>query len=371
MSGQGQDDGQEKSHDPTPSRLEQARRDGDVPQSKEVNATASYLGLFFAIIAASSGVVIKLADLLTSFHREPEAIQKLAVEAGDAFISKVAVSVFAASGLFLLLPGIGVMISILGQRAFSFSTDKVKPKLSRLSIASNAKKKFGPDGIAEFIKSSTKLILIIGVFIFIFLGKFSTLPAEAVRPAIAVPSAIWREAILFVGLIVLFSTAVAAVDLPWTQFQYRKRLRMTYEELKKESKENEGDPALKQDRRKRAQAIATNKMMRDVPKADVVLVNPTHYAVALSWERGKLGAPICVAKGVDEIAAKIREIASSSGVPIKRDPPTARAIHATVEIGDEIKREQYAAVAAALHFADAIRAKAREQSWKNSQWTRT
>ncbi len=123
-------------------------------------------------------------------------------------------------------------------------------------------------------------------------------------------------------------------------------------------KEQEGDPTMKQNRRERGQAIARNQMMKDVPSADVVIVNPTHYAVALKWDRKAGGAPICVAKGTDEIALKIREIAAISGVPIRSDPPTARAIHASVEIGEEVKREHYAAVAAAIHFADAMRKKA-------------
>jgi len=106
-------------------------------------------------------------------------------------------------------------------------------------------------------------------------------------------------------------------------------------------------------------SIATNKMMHDVPKADVVIVNPTHYAVALQWDRAGGAAPICVAKGVDELAGRIREIAAIAGVPIKSDPPSARAIYASIEVGDEVKREHFAAVAAAIHFADAIREKAK------------
>jgi len=116
---------------------------------------------------------------------------------------------------------------------------------------------------------------------------------------------------------------------------------------------------MKQSRRERGQEIARNRMMMDVPDADVVIVNPTHYAVALKWDRKTGGAPVCVAKGTDEIALKIREVATMSGVPIRSDPPTARAVHATVEIGDEILHEHYAAVAAAIHFADAMRKKAR------------
>ena len=126
-----------------------------------------------------------------------------------------------------------------------------------------------------------------------------------------------------------------------------------------ETKESEGDPHFKQTRRQRGQEIAMTQMMADVPRADVVIVNPTHYAVALMWSREPGAAPTCVAKGVDETAKRIRQIAQESAVPIHSDPPTARALHATVDIGVEIPTEHFAAVAAAIRFSDAIRKRAR------------
>jgi flagellar biosynthetic protein FlhB len=126
-----------------------------------------------------------------------------------------------------------------------------------------------------------------------------------------------------------------------------------------EFKESEGDPHFKAARRQRAQEVATNRMLVDVARADVVVVNPTHYAVALRWDRGKGGAPVCVAKGVDEIARAIRERAAEHGIPIHSDPPTARAMFASVELGQEIRAEHFRAVAAAIRFADAMRRKAR------------
>ena len=138
---------------------------------------------------------------------------------------------------------------------------------------------------------------------------------------------------------------------------------MTHEELKEETKRSEGDPHIKQQRRQRGQEIATNRMLLDVDGADVVIVNPTHYAVALKWTRTPGSAPKCVAKGVDEIAARIRERASEAGVPIHQDPPTARAVHASVEVGDEIQPEHYIAVAAAIRFAEDLRKTAKDQSW--------
>ena len=130
---------------------------------------------------------------------------------------------------------------------------------------------------------------------------------------------------------------------------------MSFQDLKDETKRTEGDPHMKQSRQQRGREIAMNRMLLDVPKADVIIVNPTHYAVALKWSRAPGSAPICVAKGVDEIAKRIREAAVEHQVPIHSDPPTARALHATVDIGDEIEPEHYQAVAAAIRFADALR----------------
>ena len=134
---------------------------------------------------------------------------------------------------------------------------------------------------------------------------------------------------------------------------------MSRKELTDESKDAEGDPYMKQKRRQKGQEIASKQMIQDVPNADVVIVNPTHYAVALKWSRLPGDVPVCVAKGVDEIAARIREKAQESAVPIHSDPPTARALHAVVEIGQEIPPENYRAVAAAIRFADEIRRKAK------------
>jgi len=144
----------------------------------------------------------------------------------------------------------------------------------------------------------------------------------------------------------------------WQLFQHQRRNRMSRQELVDENKDSEGDPHTKLQRRQRGQAIAMNQMLTDVGRADVIVVNPTHYAVALKWQRGDRTAPICVAKGVDEIAARIREAGAAAGVPIHSDPPTARALHATVELGAPIRPEHYSAVAAAIRFAEAMRKRA-------------
>ena len=170
-----------------------------------------------------------------------------------------------------------------------------------------------------------------------------------------------RLVLEFLFIVVLIQLALGGVDYLWQVFRHRQRNRMSRKEMMDEFKDSEGDPHLKSARRQRAQEVATNRMLTDVASANVVVVNPTHYAVALKWDRSKGGAPVCVAKGVDEIARKIRERAAEHGVPIHSDPPTARAIHATVEIGQEIRVEHYRAVAAAIRFAEAMRRRVRRR----------
>jgi len=352
-------DGQEKSHDPTPGRIDKARQDGDVAQSKEANAAASYVGFYIALALASGGAAAALAFSMSQFLRDPATFADQAFNGdGASFIFSVSSTSLQGAIAFFALPALGVLVSLLAQQSITFSFKKIKPKMSRLSLVSNAKKKYGPDGLGEFAKSATKLLVVCFVFGLIFAQRFTELPVDTRLPAQYLPQALLREGVIFAGFIVIFSAALAMVDLPWSKHQHMKKLKMSYEELKKESKEQEGDPTMKQSRRERGQAIARNRMMKDVPDADVIIVNPTHYAVALKWDRKAGAAPVCVAKGTDEIAAKIREVAAVAGVPIRSDPPTARAIHASVEIGEEVKREHYAAVAAAIHFADAMRNKA-------------
>ena len=155
------------------------------------------------------------------------------------------------------------------------------------------------------------------------------------------------------------TAAIGVVDFLWQRHALMQRNRMTRQEMLDEMKDSEGDPHTKAQRRQRGQEIAMNQMLADVAKANVVIVNPTHYAVALKWQRGARTAPILVAKGVDEVARKIRERAAEHGVPIHSDPPTARAIHASVDLGKPIRPDQYRAVAAAIRFAQAMRTRAK------------
>lgn len=351
----------DKSHEPTPQKLQRSREKGDVPYSNEVTAAATYAGFFVAVLVAAGWGAQQIQSTLTIFFQHPDDVAAaLFAPEGGAFAMNLSWRLLGGAAPLFGLIFLTALCSVFAQQAFAVSLSKIKPKLSRLSLIDNAKNKYGTNGLAEFLKSAAKLSAVMVILLFASKGRFLELPSLALLPAEAVGEVIQREIIFFGGLITAAAVLIAAIDWPWRQFQHRNRLKMTFQELKEENKEAEGDPAMKGARRQRAEAIATNRMMADVPDADVVIVNPTHYAVALKWERHKHAAPVCVAKGTDEIAARIREAASLAGVPITRDPPTARSIFAVVEIGEEVQREHYAAVAAAIHYAEKMRKRWRQ-----------
>ena len=220
---------------------------------------------------------------------------------------------------------------------------------------SNAKQKFGRDGLFNFAKSFVKLITFSGVLALVIAGDLPEILASVYGTAAGLVTMLLRLSLDFLMIVLVISFAIGAIDFLWQRAQHIRKNRMSHKDLQDETKESEGDPHLKQRRRQKGMDIATNRMIADVPKADVVIVNPTHYAVALQWDRDTGRAPVCLAKGTDEVAARIREVAQENAVPIRRDPPTARALHATLAIGDEVLPEHYRPVAAAIRFAEEVR----------------
>lgn len=350
----------EKVHDPTPQRLEEARAKGDIPRSMDVSAAAGIIGLLLALYFSGTQISIDAGAALA---------------AAIGYSDKLTGAILAPGGLELaldwttgaLLPFLPIflfpfcfaLVSLLAQRAFAISVEKIVPKLNRLGMISNAKQKFGPSGLVQFLKSTTKMLIIAIVLVIYLIEKNDEIVGSVNGNKLTVFALLGETFFTITMASCIVFTAIALLDLFWQRYDHARKLRMSFQDLKEEQKKVEGDPHTKQQRRKRGQDIATNRMLLEVPKADVVVVNPTHFAVALKWSRKKGTAPVCTAKGVDEIAARIRETASEHGVPIHRDPKTARAIHSTVEIGEEIDPKHYKAVAAALNFAEKMRDKAR------------
>lgn len=352
----------EKSFEPTQKKLDDARKRGEVPKSTDLNTAAAYLGLILALVLAGPLSLQMFGGAARQMIASPDIIAPQVFNGGGQllFTAVAPVLVVALAGVFGL-PALGVIGSLFAQRAFAFSTDKIQPKLNKISMISGAKNKFGANGLFEFAKSTVKLCLVSGILGWFFMSKFEEMMVALFMSPGQVTLIMADLTLEFLLIIFIMMLMIGGIDYLWQSGEHIRKNRMTRKEMTDENKETEGDPHLKQARRQRAQDIATNQMLTDVPDADVVVVNPTHYAVALKWDRTSGRAPVCVAKGMDEIAARIREIANENDVPIHSDPPTARALHATIDIGDEIDREHYKAVAAAIRFAEAMRAKSRQR----------
>lgn len=356
MSAGSEDD--DKQFEPTQKKLDDARKKGDIPRSTDLNTAASYAGILLVSAAIGAGTMNSFGELLANILGNSDRISEAFFQDSAHAMSGGMISILATSiGPWFLFPGLIVLLTILAQRSFVVAPDKLAPKLSRISPLSNAKNKFGRNGLFEFGKSFVKLLIysiILGLFLKNKLPEI--LGTVHLSPAMAT-SVLLRLVVEFLSIILIIALSIGAVDFMWQKAEHTRKNMMSRKELTDEAKQSEGDPHVKQQRRQKGYEIAMNQMLADVPKADVIIVNPEHYAVALKWDRMAGGAPVCVAKGVDEIAARIREAATEAAVPIHRDPPTARMLFANVEIGQEIWPDHYEAVAAAIRFAEKLRRK--------------
>ena len=348
-------EGQEKTLEASEQKLRKAREKGDIVQSTELNTVMMYLGICLAAIMMGSLVGNRIITVLASMWEYPERVAGgLLMGEGEGvkawFFGKV---IFAITPFFLF-PAVLVIVSLIAQQSVVFSLSKIQPKLNKLSIIANAKKKYGLGGMGEFLKSFAKLVVILVIAGYFFYKEYEIFPAYAGMPAQLLPGLMVKKGLELMLYVIIGASFIAAIDYPAKWIRHRQKMRMSVQEMRDEYKESEGDPYQKQKRRQKAEEIAKTTMLQDVTSASVVIVNPTHYSIALVWDREAGEAPKCVAKGLDHMAFRIRERAKMSGVPIHENPPCARALYATTEIGDIIPREQYAAVAAAIHFADKI-----------------
>lgn len=352
------DDSSQKEFDPTERKLAEARRKGEIPIGRDLVGAAAGAGFLVALWLMPGGV-LALGQTGAVLLEQADTLAGQMVSGHAGLLAGLLGTVVQSVAVYFALPVVAILVMLIAQRGLVVSGERLRPRLSRISPLAGARQKFGPDGLFEFAKNLVKLSAISAVLAWFLMGRaplmFAAMQADPRQVALVLGQLI----LAFLFLVVLLQGIIGVADLVWQQASHIRRNRMTRREMMDEMRQSEGDPQLKAQRRRKAEAIATNRMMLDVPKADVVIVNPTHYAVALRWDRTARGAPVCVAKGVDEVAARIREEAMRSGVPVRRDPPTARAIHASVAIGEPVRPEHYRAVAAAIRFSDALRRRQR------------
>ncbi|MCZ8146508.1 MAG: EscU/YscU/HrcU family type III secretion system export apparatus switch protein [Roseomonas sp.] len=334
-------DPDDRSEAATPRRIERAREDGQVALSREVAGFAALLGGLLAafLVLPSLG-----RDLLRALRAVLERAH--ALEMVDAAL------VLGWLGALLILPvagavTVGAVAATLVQTRGLVSAKPLAPKLSKIDPWGGLKRLFGADGLAEFIRSLLKLCLVGGALWFA-LGDPASLQAALHAPAGVMLREASVAALRLASAALAAFAAIAVLDLLWVHARHLKMLRMTRQELRDEVKESDGDPYMRARRRQIRESRSRQRMMSAVPKASVVITNPTHYAVALAYLGGD-AAPKVVAKGVDELAARIRATAEAAGVPLVANPPLARALH-RLDVGAEIPAEHYQAVAEIIAF---------------------
>ena len=359
MAEQQDEENEEKPLEASQRKLDEARRKGDVPHSADLTNAAAYGGALACAVALGAPILTEMAKVLQAMfvHADPFA-DAVMTGSSKPFMSGVADGMGLSTLAIFLVPALAALLAVLVQRSLVFAPSKLAPKLNRISLIKGAQNKFGANGLFEFLKSALKLTIfsaVLGIFV---MSRMDAMLASLALDPRHVTVLMLRLSVEFLAIVFAVLLIFGAIDILWQRARYAKRQRMSRKEMTDEMKQTEGDPYMKSRRRDRAMELATNRMLSDVPGASVVITNPTHYAVALSWDRLQGGAPVCVAKGADEIAMRIREVAMESGVPIRHDPPTARALFATVEIGSEIPPDHYRAVALAIRFAENIRSRA-------------
>jgi flagellar biosynthesis protein FlhB len=345
---------QEKTEQATQKRLDDARRKGQIPRSRDLSAAAVTLAGGCALYMLSD----QIAGSLHGLMREGLSISR--EQALDATQLLPALAAASATGLRACAPTLAIvllaaLVAPLALGGWSFSTEALMPQLSRLNPITGFGRVFAMRNLVELAKALAKFGIVAFVAALVLWNDAPTLLSlgrEPLQQAIGHAIKLSGQGLLAIsgGLLI-----IAGIDVPYQLWQYAKQMRMSREEIREEYKESEGSPEVKGRIRQLQQERARQRMMQDVPKADVVVTNPTHFAVALKYDENKMRAPVVVAKGVDLVAARIREVAGENNVPVFEAPPLARVLYRNVDIGEEIPSSVYVAVAQVLSYVFQLR----------------
>jgi flagellar biosynthetic protein FlhB len=353
MADQEQDDSQ-KTEEPSQRRLQEAREKGQVAQSREVQHWIVILGVALAIFIFASQVSNGTARLMLPFLERPETIPVDFDNLRQTFAG-IAFGLIKIAVLPLLVLIVAAMAGGLIQTGFIFSAEQLTPKLERLSPIEGAKRLFSRKSFAEFAKNLAKLGVVGTVAVMVLWPMAQNAERLIGLDQGAVLGDLKHDSMKLLIALLAIMALVAALDYLYQWFEHRRQLRMTKQEMREELKQSEGDPLIKSRIRQLRMERARRRMMAQVPKADVVITNPTHFAVALKYEVGKMAAPVLIAKGADAVAFKIREIAGANRIPIVENPPLARGLFAAVELDEEIPAEHYKAVAEVIGYVMRLR----------------
>jgi flagellar biosynthetic protein FlhB len=344
-----QQDQEQKTEDPSSRRLDEAREEGQVPVSAEVRTWFMLIGGFLAIALAGPALGTAMFDSLTVYFALADQLR-----VADGGAAAVMTDTF-----YRLLPGLGLMTIILVVAAIAgtmvqtglFASSKLlEPKMERISLIAGWKRVFSMQSVIEMIKGMIKITLV-GIVMYKIIAPM-VVDADLLTGMEAglQMTVMYTYALKMMGAAIVMVTLFAVADYVYQRFKFMQQVRMTKQEVKDEHKQQEGDPIARARLRQIRLDRARRRMMAKVPEADVVITNPTHFAVALEYKPGKMSAPRVIAKGQDLIALKIREVATEHNVPLVENPPLARALHKACDIDDTIPVEHYKAVAQVISY---------------------
>jgi len=353
-------DDSEKTEEPSHKKLSDAHQKGDVAKSQEVSLWFGMVAIAMVIALFAGPMAAGIVPALAAFVAQPHA---MAVDGGSlmALVQQLALTLGGAVAVPMLLLMVMAVAGNLVQHRPVFSGENMKPKLSKVSPLSGIKRIFGPQGLMNFLKGLAKLVVVSGVVFLVLWPQRDTLGTLVRLDLAAVPLLLQSLSLqVLIGVIAIL-TIIAGADFMFQRQQWTKKQRMTQQEVKDEHRQLEGDPTVKARLRQIRYERGRRRMMALVPEATVVVTNPTHYSVALKYE-DHMAAPVCVAKGIDRVALKIREIAREHDIPVVENVPLARALYASVEVDAEIAPEHYRAVAQVIGYVMRLKGRMRTRS---------
>lgn len=345
-----------KTEEPSHKKLEEARKKGQFPQSREVNHFFMMMALAFLIMVLAPGVGKNMIVLLSPYITQPDRME-ISGASLTHMLKALGFGFLAVLALPLVASWVAAIAPAVVQNKLIVSAENLKPKWSKLSPLSGIKRLFGMKALVEFGKNLVKITIIATVACMIILPyrhQFHTVLGLPKAEMLAYTQQIAGK-VMIAACLVLFLLAIG--DYMWQRFTFLKSMRMTKQEVKDEYKQQEGDPHIKGKLKAIRREKAKQRMMSNVPKADVIITNPTHYAVALQYDANSMPAPKVLAKGADDVAARIRDLATKNKIPIVRNPPLARALYDTTEIDDTIPAEHFAAVAKVIGYVYKLKGK--------------
>lgn len=358
------DEDGEKSEEPSPHKMGEAREKGDVAKSRDLENFFLFLASVMSLYFFSRQLFSSIAGLFYRFFD----FNSIKLDTTKDYVSLLIQ--ILADVLYILAPLFGTVMvfgvaGYLTQFGFLFTTDKITPDLSKMDPISGFKRMFSKESVVELIKSTIKIVIISAIFYLTFKGETDKL-MEIGSYTIPEIFVYFMKLLMEICVVMLiFMLALGVVDFAYQKWSYLQKMRMSPRELKEEIKQKEGDPQIKARIRQIGRDRLRKRMMEKVPKADVVVTNPTHVAVALQYQRGLMRAPVVVAKGAGYIALRIKEIAAEAGVPILERKQLARFLYRNVEINEAIPESLYTAVAEVLAYV--YRIKKRFQQWKRAE----